>query len=306
MNEAARGWVDAPGRLIPPLELEDVGLPPVQTSRGLLLPFPITSPGYVYFSTNSVSFELGMVLDFDLTVRLLGPVQLTLPAGSTWQLDAACPTRSDLAPILGMRGHDVTAACVVDPGELQIVFGDGGSLHASSEQGAGWEVEWPNERGPRWRVVGRDGAVEVNGASPPEPPAPIASPPISDSVGPIPPGRLLPIRGPISQCDVSWWTIELEIGHGPENEACIHFAGDLSMTTGGRERTVRGGPEGRQTPDPLLDVVGRTIVRASMDERRLHLDLDDGTTIDTTDDSWEAHWGEYLDEWVPEEGPRFP
>jgi hypothetical protein len=306
VGEADQGWVDSPQRLIPPLDLEDLGLPPVQTSSGLLLPLPIMSPGYFYVSKRGVSFELWMGGDFDVTIRLLGRLQLALPTGRAWKLDAACPRRSDLAPLLRMREYGVTSGRVLGAGELRIDFGDNGTLLASSDRGSGWEVTWPSDEAPTWWVVGRGGRAEVNEARLDPPPQLVVAPTASHPARQAPQGQPLPIRGPIAQCDVSATTIELEIGSGPEDHCCIHFAGRLTITTGGRRRTIGGGQDGRQSPGPMLDLIGRTVVRASMDERRLSLELDDETSIYTSDDSWEAHWGQFGEEWVPEEGPRFP
>ena len=304
-REPDTGWVDAPHRLNPPLDLADLELPPVETPGGLLLPIPRSSPGYFYVSTCTVWFELMMEGDSDLAVRLLGSVRLELPGGEVHDLDAAAPTRSTLEPLFRLRDHEVTAGRATDDGDLRIDFGSDHVLLASSARGSGWEVIWPHEW-PSWWVVGRDGRIEVNGAHP-DPPAMVAVASVSSTPqGNSVEGEALPIQGPIDQLDASNSTIELEIGNDSANDCCIHFAGPLILTTDGRRETIDGGLGGCQNVGPMLDIVGRTVVRARMDERRLTLDLDDRTRIHTADDSWEAHWGEYLDEWAPEMGPRFP
>jgi hypothetical protein len=300
-REPDTGWVDAPRRLDPPLDLADLELPPVETSDGLLLPIPHSSPGYFYFSRNRVWFELMMGMETDLVVRLCGSLQLILPDGEVLNLDAASPRRSDLAPLLQLRDREVNAGSANVGGELRIDFGGDYALLASSDRGFGWEVTWPS-----WWVVGHDRRVDVKGARPGPAAqagvAPVTSTPPDDPTE----GRPLPIHGPIDQCDASSSTIELEIGNDSADRYCIHFAGSLTMTKAGHRQAVDGGRWGRQNAGPMLDVIGRAVVGASMDERHLSLDLDDGTRIHTSDDSWEAHWGERDEEWVPDEGPRFP
>jgi hypothetical protein len=303
-REPDTGWVDAPRRLIPPLDLADLELPPVEIPGGLLLPIPNSSPGYFYVSTSSVWFELMMAEDSDVAVRLLGSMRLLLPGGEVHDLDAAASRRSTLEPLFRLKDHEVTAGRATDGGDLRIDFGDDRVLLASSARDFGWEVIWPHEW-PSWWVVGRDGRIEVNGAHPDPPVAAVASA-SSTPQGASADGEALPIQGPIDQLDVSDSTIELESGADSTGGFCIHFAGPTILTMGGRRESIDGVLGGRQKLGPMLDILGRAVVGASMDERRLSLDLDDGTTIHTLDDSWEAHWGENLEEWAPEMGPRFP
>ena len=282
-----------------------------ETPDGWRLRLEGTSISYRYVSLTDFAFEIWQGGDEDVTVRLLRPFTFGIGSAARSYDPRAAP-KSDLAPLLNLGDLDVDEVFIARGGCLTITLSDGSYLEANpSGDGCAWRLEWPVEGAVAMEALAGGGvAFQPRGI------AEAASPPKDepeDARGPrVPVSRDaildLPIEGLVTMSPVSGLSIELTVMDAGNTEFCLHFGGPLEIADpAGRVWRGHGYDDERSGLGPVLDLVGRRVTGAQVDEEeRLHLTFDTGVRLDAAAGRWEAHWpvsGGPEDYWVPREGP---
>jgi hypothetical protein len=285
-----------------------------EASDGWRLRLEGTSISYRYVGLTDFAFEIWQRGDQDVTVRLLAPFTFGV-GGAARTYDPRATPKSELAPLLNLGSLVVDEVFIARHGGLTTTLSDGSRLEAPpTADGCAWRLEWPVEGDVVMEALAGGGV-----AFPPPRTAEAATPPkVEPDIAKgsrVPVGRSggldLPIEGLITMSPVSDLSIELMATDAGTVGFCLHFGGPMEIADpAGDVWHGHGDADERASLGPVLDLVGRRVTGALVDEEeRLHLTFDTGVRVDAAPGRWEAHWpnpGGLDDYWVPREGPSIP
>ncbi len=273
-----------------------------------------TSISYRYVSLTDFAFEIWQGGDEDVTVRLLRPLTFGI-SDAARSYDPRTTPKSELAPLLNLGALDVGEVFITRDGDLKITFSDGSCLEACpSSDGCAWRLEWPAEGDVVMEALA-GGGVAFQPQRTAEPTSPPTDEPEGAQASRVPVSRgavlELPIEGLVRMSSVNNGSIELIVMDGEAIRYCLHFGGPIEIADHtGHLWLGHGDAEERSSLGPILDLVGRLVTGALVDEEgRLELTFDTGVRVDAATGCWEAHWpvpGRLDDCWVPREGPSIP